>query len=377
MILTDRAIVKGARITRDGYLVADALVAKANNIQEYRASELGLTDRAGSDVVRIFRPEAAVFAADALASAAHRPVTIGHPPVMVDAKNWREYARGDMGGEVVRDGEYVRVSIKMMDADAVESVMADHREFSMGYQCKLDMTPGEFGGQAYDGAISELRYNHLAACRAARGGPDLQITDERPISEPRTKEPEMTTKTITFDGLPLLVTDAAEAAIGKLQTQIAALTTAKDAAETDKVRLTAEAVAKDAQIVKLTADVEAAKITPAQMRDAAKAFSLTVAKAKALIPALTIGDDLDEAAIKKAVVTSKLGDAAKTYTDEHVGIAFDTLTAGVKIGDGASDPIVDAYRATDSRVTNIGDAAARERAAYEKSLTQFSRKKSA
>jgi hypothetical protein len=40
---TDRVEIadKAARITRDGYLVADALVGKANNIQEYRAAELG------------------------------------------------------------------------------------------------------------------------------------------------------------------------------------------------------------------------------------------------------------------------------------------------------------------------------------------------
>ena len=42
MFFHDRATISGkARITREGYFVADALVAKANNIQDYRAVELG------------------------------------------------------------------------------------------------------------------------------------------------------------------------------------------------------------------------------------------------------------------------------------------------------------------------------------------------
>ncbi len=339
MILTDAAVVQGARITRDGYLVADALVARANNIQTYRASELGLTDRQPSDQVRIFRPEAEVFHKDALASAAHRPITLDHPPEMVDAKNWKQFAKGDMGGEVIRDGEFVRVSIKMMDAQAVDSVLTDRREFSLGYVAEIDMTPGVFDGQAYDGSLSQIRYNHLAACKTARGGAELRITDER--RDDARHLPERTPmKTITFDGLPVTdVSPAAEAVIGKLQGSLTDAVTAKDAAETKVVELTAQAALKDAEIAKLTKAVEDAKVTPAQMRDAARGYAKTAATAKAL--GATITDDMDEPAIKKAVVAAKLGDTAKDWNDEHIAVAFATLTKDIKDADPIRNVIRD------------------------------------
>ena len=114
MFFHDRATISGkARITREGYFVADALVATPNNIQDYRAVELGLTDRDPGQVVRVFRPEAAVFAVDTILSASRLPITLDHPPTLVDASNWREYAKGETGEEIMRDGEFMRVPIRV------------------------------------------------------------------------------------------------------------------------------------------------------------------------------------------------------------------------------------------------------------------------
>ena len=124
----DRAQIQGkARITPEGYFVADALVARANNVQEYRAAELGLTDRDPNAVVRVFRPESEVFAADSIRTAVRLPITLDHPvkdgrPVMVDATNWREFAGGQTGEEVLRDGEFLRVPLRITDHQAVQSV---------------------------------------------------------------------------------------------------------------------------------------------------------------------------------------------------------------------------------------------------------------
>ena len=181
IVFRDRAQIKDGegRITPEGYFVADALVARANNIQEYRARELGLTDRDPNDVVRVFRPEAEVFAADSLATAAHLPITLDHPPVMVDASNWREYSRGDTDAQIIRDGEFIRVPLRITDAAAVNSVRTDRKEFSLGYTADLKLEAGVHDGQPFDASVTNLRYNHLAACRAARGGSELRIVDER------------------------------------------------------------------------------------------------------------------------------------------------------------------------------------------------------
>lgn len=367
MIFYDRAIIDGkARITPEGYLVADALVGRANNIQEYRAGELGLTDRAADSVVRIFRPESEVFALDSLASASRLPITLDHPAGMVDAKNWREVAKGETGEQILRDGEFIRVPIRVTDADAVTSVCTDRQEFSLGYDAEISMTPGKFGDHEFDGSISHIRYNHLAGCRTARGGSALRITDERTPFH----DGEPTVKKIMLDGLQVDLSDAAavEAAITKLQSKITDAETARTTAEAALAAANTSIVAKDAEIVTLKKAVEDAKVTPQQMRDAAKAYAATVAKAAAM--GVTVTDSMDEPAIKKAVVDKAMGDAAKNYTDADISTAFAVLTKDAKVADtqapngapvymGDADKVVaDAYSEMLAHLRNPSAAAA-------------------
>lgn len=349
-MLYDRAEIKGsARITRDGYLVADALVARANNIQTYRASELGLTDRDPNDTVRIFRPESEVFAKDALASLAHRPITIDHPSEAVTSDNWRKLGIGDIGGDVMRDGEFIRVPIKIMDSSAVDAIAGDHREFSLGYAITLDMTPGEHEGRAYDGIARAFRYNHLAAVRAARGGSQLRIIDERP-----TKEKDVAT--ITLDGLKVDLSDAeaVKAAIAKLETKVNDAEGKLAAAETQVVALTTDKATLEVKVTTLEKQVADSALTPAKLRDAAKAYAGVVAKAKAL--GVDVKDDMDEPAIQKAVVSAKLGDAAKDWTAEHIAVSFATLTADVKADDSATIFPIHTPKAVNDAEKAVADA---------------------
>jgi hypothetical protein len=362
---------KAARITRDGYLVADALVGRANNIQEYRAAELGLTDRKPDEVVRVFRPEKVVFSKDALATLAHRPITIDHPSDRVTAENWRELSVGDVGGDIVRDGEFIRVPVKVMDAGGVKAVQTTHREFSLGYSASLDMTPGEYQGEAYDCALSDASYNHLAACRSARGGSDLRIVDERPDDrrKPANEAPVSSNPsghdgpqnplgdaemphTLIIDGLQVPdVSDAAKAAIEKLQGQVRDGATALSDAQTQVATLTTDKATLDAKVTTLEKQLADSKLSPQQLRDAAKAYQGTVDKAKAL--GVAVGDDMDEPAIMKAVVSAKVGDAAKDWNDTQIAASFATLTSDVQA------PVSDSLRTViNSGVATIGDVRA-------------------
>lgn len=342
----DRATLrKGrARITPEGYLVADALVARANNIQDYRASELGMTDRDPNDVIRVFRPESEVFAVDSLRSASRLPITLDHPPVMVDASNWREYAKGEGGEEILRDGEFMRVPLRVTDAVAVDSVQRDRQEFSLGYSAEVVMDAGEYQGQAYDAKATNIRYNHLAACRAARGGPELRITDERPATIGAPTMP----KIVLVDSAPVDVSnpDTAATVVTNL---LAARDTANATLDTTNQALTdarATIAERDAEIVTLR---DAAKpLTAAQLRDAAADYARATRVADAL--GVTVADTADIPAIHAAVVTAKVGDAAKGYTPEQHAAAFAVLAANV--GDQADANADDPLRAA------IGDAAA-------------------
>lgn len=372
IVFHDRAEITGtARITPEGYFVADALVARANNVQDYRARELGLTDRDPNEVVRVFRPEAEVFAADSLATAAHLPVTLDHPAVMVDATNWREFARGETDGQVMRDGEFMRVPLRITDAAAVQSVQSDRREFSLGYTADLKLEAGVFDGLAYDAVATNLRYNHLAACRAARGGPELRIVDERPGS--RQQEGTPMPKIVMVDGLPVDVSnpDTAEQVVQRAIAARDTATAALDASQSAFAAEQAKVAALDAEVATLKDAAEKNKLSPQALRDAAASYARTVAAATAL--GATVTDAMDEDAVRKAAVTAKLGDKAANYTADQVASAFDVLAATVPDAKGAVSDAADPLRAAlqDGKPASQGDQAAAFADARAKRLARF------
>lgn len=171
-IMIDDASV---RETAAGYLTAYARVARTG-IQIYRGSECGDASR---DRVRVYRPPEEVFDAKAMASFAHQPITILHPRGGVTADNWKQVAVGNLDGDVVRDGNFVRVPLILMDAGAIKKYKDGMRELSMGYNCELSWEDGVSPeGEPYDAVQRTIRANHLAMVPVARGGADLRIGDE-------------------------------------------------------------------------------------------------------------------------------------------------------------------------------------------------------
>jgi len=341
--LFDRLPLEGVRETADGYLTAVVKVARTG-IQEYAGFEVdpenkhGLRDKA---IVKVYRPPSEVFDEATLHSFAHRPVTNDHPPVLVDASNWREYAVGQTGDEVdARDGKFVKVPMCLMDAGAIQDYKDGKKELSMGYQTALDYKSGVTPeGEAYDVAQTGMRMNHLAVVRRARGGSDLRIGDHQP------GERQMTLKTITVDGLPVETTDAGIAAIEKLRGII------RDAATAHSTVL----AARDATITELNtklaasdAALEAAngKVLDDAALDARVAVrSQLLSDAKALMPTLDT-KALSDAAIRKAVVVAALGDAVANRDQAYLDARFDILVEDAKkagkletvVGDAAINP---------------------------------------
>ena len=165
------------RRTADGYLIAEPRVARSG-IQLYSGYEVGRPDLA---TVRVYRPAEEVFAQDAVASMAHKPVTLDHPQSGVNAKNWRSAAVGSLGGDLSRDGDYLRVPLSLMDAAAIAAVESGKKEISLGYTVDLDWTAGTTpSGEAYDAIQRRIRVNHCAIVERARGGTALTIGDAGP-----------------------------------------------------------------------------------------------------------------------------------------------------------------------------------------------------
>lgn len=337
MQFTDKLTLDGAiRRTADGYGVVSAKVARGGNVQLYLGSEVGMNDKA---TVRVYRPESEVFKKDAIASYAGVPVTINHPKNGVSADTWKDLAVGEVGDDVLRDGEFVRVPMMLRDAKAIKAVEDGKRELSMGYSAEITFADGVTPtGEAFDAIMSDFKMNHVAIVDQARGGAELRIGDGAdkwgvaPITIDHNPEKEkiMTLKTVTVDGIPVEVTDQGAIVITTLQTRLADVSAKlSDAEKAHQVAI----AAKDAEIAKKDAslDAEKAKVlsdADIDKRVQARADLITVAKA---IAKDVKTEGLSDAAIRKAVVVAKVGDAAIAgKADAYIDARFDLLVEDAK-----------------------------------------------
>jgi hypothetical protein len=139
------------------------------------------------DGLREYRPPEEVFSDASLASYASVPVTLGHPPVAVTPDNMREYQIGHVTdappeSRVKVDGsadEWVKTTLVIGDAEALELIAKDGAEVSCGYRCELDMTPGVApDGTPYDAVQRKIVLNHVAVLtkdQKARAGAEAKI----------------------------------------------------------------------------------------------------------------------------------------------------------------------------------------------------------
>lgn len=366
MLFIDRADVSRKRVTSDGYMVADARVARVG-IQHYAGYEVGKPELQS---VAVYRPEEEVFKSDSLSTYAHRPVTIGHPPEGVSAKNWRDVARGAVGGDVMRDGEFVRVPMTIMDQAAIRDVEGGVCEISMGYHCRLEFVDGVSPqGDPYQAVQRDLRMNHAAIVPKGRAGSQCRIGDSWTAFETAgPRDPDGTTqrnlhhnretvsmKTLTIDGHPVELSDAAVIAVSNLQKQLStavadaaakadALTKAtsdhkaaidaKDTAHAGVLKAKdTELATKDAEIEKL----KAAAIDDAKLDALVTARADVIGKARGIVADVkTEGVSIPE--IRRSVVSAKFGDAAvKDKSDDYVEARFDLLADEAKKAGG--DPV--------------------------------------
>jgi len=167
---TDRAEIGTVKTTSEGYVTALARAVRTG-IQDYRASELGLM---GNHIVKVYRPETEVFHKDSLQSFSHAPVTINHPQELVNSENWKDLAVGEVGEEVLRDGEFLAVSLMLKDQAAIDAVKAGKRELSAGYTADMEEAKPGLG---YDFIQRNIRINHLALVDNARAGTKARIGD--------------------------------------------------------------------------------------------------------------------------------------------------------------------------------------------------------
>ena len=380
MFMSDALQLGKPHRTPEGYLAVRARAARAG-IQDYLGVEVDPEGKhfAADEIVPVYRPADEVFDTKAVHSYLMKPITNDHPREPVTRDNWSQLSKGVIA-KALRDGDDLAFDLVLMDGPTIDAVDAGKVELSNGYAVDLAIEDGTApDGRAYKAVQRRQRGNHIAIVDRGRAGPkyrigDTAVCDALPsnILDSLTQESPVP-KIVLIDGLSVDVSNADIAA-----TTIATLIAARDTAtatlataQAQNVTDAATIVAKDAEITKLTADkaaLEAAKPTPAQLRDAGKAYAAIVAKGKAAGIAVT--DAMDEAAIMKAVVDKHMGDKAKNYTADHIAIAFDALTKDAKVEDSGVQSI--------GSPTVIGDAAVQaEDAAYQRMVGRLTGKTAA
>ena len=205
---------------------------------------------------------------------------------------------------------------------------------SAGYDCDLEFIDGTLqDGQKYDAVMRNIRGNDIAIVDRGRAGPECRIGDDK-------TEVTMQLKKIICDGYEVETTDAGATAIANLQAKLAdtqgKLTAAETAHATALAAKDTELASKDATIADLQGKV----------MDAAAMDRLVADRAKLISDAHRLVADLDctgkdAAAIRRAVVQAKCGDAAVADKSEaYVDARFDALLEAAA-NDGGVDTVRD------------------------------------
>jgi hypothetical protein len=168
----DFAPITGSETTEEGYLRVWCRAARTGT-QLYR--------RADGSQVREYRPPEEVSNPDSLTTFGMKPATWGHPPVLLDSANTKQFQIGYSGSQVRYNDGFVEVALVVTDQDAIEKIKRkDATEVSAGYKVDFDPTPGLTPeGEEYAGVQRNIRVNHIAIVPRGRAGPEVRLLMDR------------------------------------------------------------------------------------------------------------------------------------------------------------------------------------------------------
>lgn len=307
-----------------------------------------------------------VFRDDSLATLAGAPVTRDHPSSPVTPATWRALAIGHVSDDVKRDGKFVASDVRVQDAAAIADVESETLvEFSCGYECEIDLTPGEYEGERYDGVQKNIKYNHVGMGprgwgRAGAdvrlrgdGGADIGINVTREDGNPETSLPSRMADPAVSEINSLLVAataraDAADATVKNERSRADKAEARADAAET-KVKELETKASDDA--------IEARVATRVQLLDSARVVLGAAYKADGKsdrdvrIEAITKIDPAFKADKKSddyvtAYFEAKCGDA-KVATEALADVRADATSAN---GSPPKDTLAEATSRADKHV---------------------------
>lgn len=318
------------RTTPEGYLTGKIRVTGAG-VFSYMTAD---------GIKRRLRPVKEVSTQDSIDSLNSKPVTLLHPMQDVSPENAKKLQVGFTGTDASWDGLNAYVTMTITDAEAIKEMREGRvRAVSCGYDAGLERGKGNWQGVAYDEAMKDIRYNHIALVREGRAGDGVRfrIGDsadfDRIFSEKRTAqngpgENRMARKLI-IDGAEYeadekvidtlhaaqKARDEAQQQSKALQGQLDSMTAARDAALSERDQLKAKA--KDEATINQLVNEKVALL------DNAKKFGVEV---KATDSVDSIRSALVKSAYPEMVLDGKSAD--------YIAAAYDA--AMIKLADSTS-----------------------------------------
>lgn len=175
----DRASVR--RYDADGMLhVSKTPISKAN-VCVYYGKEIPSSEALGLEPEKAYRllrdPEEL---RKAVSTFNNKPILNRHIGVSV-LNPPKDAIIGSTGEGAEFDGTYLNNSMVIWDVDSIMGIETERqKENSSSYRYRLDMTPGEYEGEAYDGVMRDIVCNHVAIVPSGRAGPDVFVYDSKP-----------------------------------------------------------------------------------------------------------------------------------------------------------------------------------------------------
>lgn len=295
--------------TDNGFLRVKGKAARTG-VYQYLASELGLTDRPANSIVNVLRSADEVFNADSLATYANVDVTNDHPSALVDASTFKSTSVGHVIG-ATRDGDFVEVEMIIKDARAIKDVESGKSQLSPGYTAVYVAEVGTYDatGESYEFKQTDIKINHTALVKRARGGPQVRIDDNEGVIP--------MIKVMLDSGVALEVADEASAKLVTDALKLAAQRVTDAEAKAEKAE--AERDMKEEEL-----EAEKAKTTDAAIAERVAAISTVRAQAVKMVGDTFTCDSVDVVAIQRAALTAKRPTIDwATKSDVYVQASFD------------------------------------------------------
>lgn len=298
----DKAEIKTDKIERlSGDRIRFDVTLTRAGIFLYRDSE--------GNIIRELRSPDQVFSKDSLNTIKGMIFTDDHPPEMVNADNWKQYAVGSFGDTVtVRDNIFIDTSITVYDPVVIDKILSGKKvELSAGYFADTVAASGEWNGQKYDSIQQNIRYNHGSLVDKGRAGSNVKIKfDSNDIDglflecEEKTTMAKVKIDNVEFDVSEQLQ-PVLESKISKLDSVVKELESTKgkmDALEAENSRLKADQEKKDKEDF--------------------------ISKVKSVFPELKIDNDMSVRQIQEAVIKSDEKEAKlDNKSDDYISGIFE------------------------------------------------------